>query len=95
MSAGRVYLVGAGPGDPGLITVRGSELLSRADVIVYDRLVSKRLLRFARPEAELIYVGKRPEAHALGQDEINELLVSRARGGAGRPCGPRLAFADA
>lgn len=82
MSAGRVYLVGAGPGDPGLITVRGSELLSRADVIVYDRLVSQRLLRLARPEAELIYVGKRPEAHAIGQDEINELLVSRARGGA-------------
>jgi len=82
MKAGRVYLVGAGPGDPGLITVRGRELLAAADVIVYDHLASPKLLEWARPEAERIHVGKRAGAHTLSQDEINELLIAKAGGGA-------------
>ncbi|HUU58621.1 MAG TPA: uroporphyrinogen-III C-methyltransferase, partial [Phycisphaerae bacterium] len=82
-SGGCVYLVGAGPGDPGLITVRGRDLLSQADVVVYDRLVAPRLLECARPDAELIYAGKQPGTRAMSQEQINELLISRARGGAG------------
>ena len=81
MTAGRVYLVGAGPGDPGLLTVRGREVLGRADVVVYDALLSERLLDLAPPGAERVYVGKRASAHALPQDEINALLVERARAG--------------
>ncbi|MHC4717732.1 MAG: uroporphyrinogen-III C-methyltransferase, partial [Planctomycetota bacterium] len=82
MTAGRVYLVGAGPGDPGLITVRGLEVLSEADVIVHDYLAPAELPARARPQAERIYVGKRAGKHTLSQDEINALLVDRARGGA-------------
>lgn len=82
MSAGRVYLIGAGPGDPGLLTLRGKELLARADVVVYDYLVSARLLEYAPARAERIYVGKRAGAHTLSQDEINRLLVERAQRGA-------------
>lgn len=73
-----VSLVGAGPGDPGLITVRGREVLSRADVVVYDRLASARLLEVARADAERVYVGKQASRHTLTQDEINALLVERA-----------------
>jgi uroporphyrinogen III methyltransferase/synthase len=76
-----VYLVGAGPGDPGLITVKGLEVLRRADVVVYDQLASPELLQEAPAEAELIYVGKKAGAHALPQDGINELLVQKARAG--------------
>jgi uroporphyrinogen III methyltransferase/synthase len=82
VSAGRVYLIGAGPGDPGLLTLRGKALLARADVVVYDYLVSPRLLEYAPARAERIYVGKRAGAHTLSQDEINRLLVERAQGGA-------------
>ena len=82
MNRGCVYLVGAGPGDPGLITVRGRELLSLADVVVYDHLVSPRLLAWARSDAEMIYVGKQAGAHTLAQEQINDLLVCRARDGA-------------
>jgi uroporphyrinogen III methyltransferase / synthase len=78
---GTVYLVGAGPGDTGLLTLRGAELLSRADVVVYDALVNQELLRLAPKTAELIYGGKRAKDHALPQDELNELLVNRARAG--------------
>lgn len=78
MSKGIVYLVGAGPGDPKLITVRGMELLSRSDVVVYDRLASPRLLRKLKPGAEKIYVGKRPDRHTMKQEEINQLLVDLA-----------------
>jgi len=67
MSAGKVWLVGAGPGDPGLITVAALERLREADVIVYDRLVSPRLLEHAREGAELIFVGKVPAASTVGQ----------------------------
>lgn len=76
-----VAIVGAGPGDPGLITVRGLELLRRADVVVYDRLVSGKLLDEARPDARCVYVGKACGAHALPQSEINALLIAEARQG--------------
>ena len=76
-----VYLVGAGPGDPGLITVRGLALLRRADVVVYDQLASPELLKEAPAGAELLYVGKKAGAHAVPQGGINELLVHRARAG--------------
>ncbi|MBM4053833.1 MAG: uroporphyrinogen-III C-methyltransferase [Planctomycetes bacterium] len=73
-----VYLVGAGPGDPRLITVKGLECIKKADVIVYDYLVNVELLKAARPEAEMIYVGKQGSAHTLEQDDINMLLVKKA-----------------
>src|SRR6266508_3992070 len=76
-----VYLVGAGPGDPGLLTVRGAELLRRADVVVYDRLASPALLELARAGAELVDVGKAPGRVAMTQEQINELLVDRGRAG--------------
>lgn len=75
---GTVYLIGAGPGDPGLMTLKGRELISRADCLVYDALASPLMLGWARPECEKIYVGKRAGNHALPQDEINELLVKCA-----------------
>ena len=74
-----VYLVGAGPGDPGLITVRGAELLRRADVVVYDRLASPALLALAPSDAELVSAGKAPGAVDLTQEAINELLTDRGR----------------
>jgi uroporphyrinogen III methyltransferase/synthase len=80
-SAGLVSLVGAGPGDPGLITVRGADALSQADVVVYDRLVNERLLDLLPADAERIFAGKGPDAHAMSQDEINALLVERGREG--------------
>ena len=78
---GTVYLVGAGPGDSGLMTLRGAELLARADVVVYDALINLDLLRLAPKEAELIYAGKRSNAHAIPQEELNQLLVAKAREG--------------
>jgi uroporphyrin-III C-methyltransferase len=78
---GSVALVGAGPGDPGLMTVRGLQLLRLADVVLYDRLVDPRLLGEARPHAPRIFVGKASGAHTLPQDEINTLLVRHARRG--------------
>ena len=78
MSVGKVYLVGAGPGDPGLFTVKGVECLRQADVVLYDRLIDPRLLQHARPDAEAIYVGKSARNHALSQDEINALLLDKA-----------------
>jgi uroporphyrinogen III methyltransferase / synthase len=80
MRVGSVALVGAGPGDPGLITVRGLELLRRADVVVYDRLVDRRLLDEA-PRARRIFAGKASGARALTQERINALLVRHARRG--------------
>jgi len=71
-------LVGAGPGDPKLITVRGMEALKRADVVVYDRLAGPQLLNHVRPDAERIYVGKLPDRHTMKQEEINRLLVDLA-----------------
>ncbi|MDO3377882.1 uroporphyrinogen-III C-methyltransferase [Geoalkalibacter halelectricus] len=78
---GRVYLVGAGPGDPGLITVKGRDCLRRADVVVYDYLANPALLAEAPPAAERIYVGKSRGRHQLPQEEINALLAERARRG--------------
>lgn len=79
--AGIVYLVGAGPGDPGLLTIKGRACLRAADVVVYDRLASPELLDEAGPEAELVYCGKSPDHHAMGQEQINQLLVQRALAG--------------
>jgi uroporphyrin-III C-methyltransferase len=78
---GIVYLVGAGPGDPELITVRGLRCLRRADVVVYDRLVDARLLDEAPRRARRVYAGKAPGRQALRQEEINALLVRQARAG--------------
>jgi uroporphyrinogen III methyltransferase/synthase len=80
-STGKVYLIGAGPGDPGLITVKGLECVKKADVIIYDYLANGRLLDQRRPEAELIYVGKQGSRHTLPQDQINTLIVEKAREG--------------
>ncbi|MBI4557736.1 MAG: uroporphyrinogen-III C-methyltransferase [Candidatus Hydrogenedentes bacterium] len=77
-ASGKVYLVGAGPGAPDLITVRGRECLERADVVIHDHLVDDALLQFA-PRAERIFVGKKTEHHTLLQEEINRLLVEQAR----------------
>jgi uroporphyrin-III C-methyltransferase len=76
--AGKVYIVGAGPGDPELVTVKGLRLIREADAIVYDRLAPRELLAQARPGARLYYVGKRPGGMGAGQDRINELLASLA-----------------
>jgi uroporphyrin-III C-methyltransferase len=81
ITAGTVHLVGGGPGDPGLITARGLELLRRADVVVHDRLIGPELLHEVRAGAELVDVGKGVGHAALSQDEINLLLVTRAREG--------------
>ena len=78
---GIVYLVGAGPGDAGLLTMRGAELLGRADVVVYDALVNADLLRLAPRGAEIIYGGKRAREHAIPQENLNALLVTKAREG--------------
>ncbi|MDD6088332.1 MAG: uroporphyrinogen-III C-methyltransferase [Desulfovibrionaceae bacterium] len=77
----KVYLIGAGPGDPGLLTVRGREILERADVVVYDYLAGSSLLRLIRPDAERIYVGKTAGRHTLPQSEINQLIIRKAREG--------------
>jgi uroporphyrin-III C-methyltransferase len=79
--SGEVYLVGAGPGDIGLITVRGMELLKTADVIVYDQLANPDLLDHARPEAKLIDVGKQGGNHKVRQEGINQIIVDEAREG--------------
>jgi len=76
---GRVLLVGAGPGDPELITVKGAKALAAADVVVYDRLAAPALLDLAPAHAERIYVGKQPGGHAMRQEEINTVLVEQAR----------------
>jgi uroporphyrinogen III methyltransferase / synthase len=78
---GIVYIVGGGPGDPGLITVKGLNCLRRADVVLYDRLVAQELLTEAPTHAEMIDVGKEPKRHRRSQDEINALLIERAREG--------------
>ena len=78
---GKVFLVGAGPGDPGLFTLRGVECMRRADVIVYDYLAGKPLLGYAAPGAELIYVGKKGGDHTMKQPDINQLLVDKALAG--------------
>jgi uroporphyrin-III C-methyltransferase len=78
---GIVYIVGGGPGDPGLITVKGLDCLRRADVVLYDRLVSQELLSEVPTHAELIDVGKEPKRHRRSQEEINVLLIEKAQEG--------------
>lgn len=78
---GKVYLVGAGPGDPQLISLRGLDLIKQAEVIIYDYLVSSQLLEFAPPQAELVYVGKKANQHTLSQEQINQLIVDKVKAG--------------
>lgn len=78
---GMVYLVGAGPGDPGLISVKACDCLRRADVVVYDRLADERILAYAPKDAEYIYVGKASSNHAMKQGDINQLLADKAKEG--------------
>ena len=77
----KVYLLGAGPGDPGLLTVKAKNILEKADVVVYDYLANKEFLKFCRKDAEIIYVGKKGGDHTLPQDKINELLIDKASKG--------------
>ncbi len=79
--SGIVYLVGAGPGDPGLLTLRGKECIEQADVLIYDYLSNADFLRLARADAEKIYAGKKAKDHTLTQDEINALIVAKAKAG--------------
>ena len=79
--AGICYLVGAGPGDLGLVTLRAKECIELADVIAYDYLVNKEVLAWARPDAEIIYVGKQADQHTLPQDSINALLIEKVQAG--------------
>ncbi|BBB90254.1 MAG TPA: uroporphyrinogen-III C-methyltransferase [Methylomusa anaerophila] len=79
MGVGMVYLVGAGPGDYGLISVKALEYIRQADTIVYDRLADNKLINQARPDAELIYVGKAASDHTMRQEDINQLLVDKAQ----------------
>jgi uroporphyrin-III C-methyltransferase len=81
VNVGKVYLVGAGPGDPELITLKGIRCIGGADVILYDRLVNKHLLTYAKKGADLIYCGKSPNAHILQQEAINNALVKHAKEG--------------
>ena len=78
---GKVYLIGAGPGDPGLMTLKGKDILCKADVIIYDYLANKIFLEYAKPEAELIYVGKKGGDHTMGQADINRLIVLKSKAG--------------
>ena len=81
LQGGCVYLVGAGPGDPELLTLKAARVIGEADVLVYDHLVSQAILDLVRPEAERIYAGKERGNHALPQEQLNDLLVRLASGG--------------
>lgn len=81
MTKAKVFLVGAGPGDPGLITVKGKECIETAEVIIFDYLAAPALLKHAQKKAEIIYVGKKGGDHTLSQDEINALIVEKAKAG--------------
>src|SRR5579883_3077430 len=79
--AGKVYLVGAGPGDPGLLTLKGKSLLERADCVIYDFLANEALLRHTRTDCEKIYVGKGACRHTMRQGRINHLLIEKGQKG--------------
>ncbi|MFH1624064.1 MAG: uroporphyrinogen-III C-methyltransferase [Pseudomonadota bacterium] len=81
MKKGKVYLIGAGPGDPGLITLKGIECIRQADVVVYDYLANVKLLEYAREDAELIYVGKKGGDHTYPQSQINSIVIEKANEG--------------
>ncbi|MFA5286613.1 MAG: uroporphyrinogen-III C-methyltransferase, partial [Smithellaceae bacterium] len=81
MKKGKVYIIGAGPGDPGLITLKAVECLRLADVVIYDNLVNEDLLKYAPPHARFIYAGKKGGDHTLSQDKINALLAEEALAG--------------
>ena len=81
MKKGKVYLIGAGPGDPELLTMKGKRCLEEADVIVGDYLADPRLLRYAKPGYEYIYVGKKAGCHTMKQHEISELLAEKGEAG--------------
>lgn len=78
---GKVYLIGAGPGDPKLCTIKAAECIRKADVVVYDRLVHPAILKHARPDAEMVYVGKASSDHTMKQEDINRLLADKAKEG--------------
>jgi len=80
-TVGKCYLVGAGPGDIGLVTLRAKECIEEADVVIYDYLSNREMLRWAKPDAELIYAGKKAKDHTLKQGEINQLLIERTQAG--------------
>src|SRR5476651_893219 len=80
-SKGKCFLVGAGPGDLGLVTLRAKECIERADVIVYDHLANPQMLAWSRDDAEIIYAGKSAGNHAMPQEDINRLLVEKGRSG--------------
>ena len=80
-SKGKVYLVGAGPGDLGLVTLRAKECIEGADAIVYDHLANPEMLSWARDDSEIIYAGKEAGEPSLSQEEINALLIEKARAG--------------
>ncbi len=81
MAHGKVYLVGAGPGNPKLLTLRAAELLEKADIVIYDRLVGSSILKLAPKTARKVYVGKRSGKHEVPQDKINELILNAASEG--------------
>ena len=80
-STGKAYLIGAGPGDPGLLTLRGRQRLGQADVVLYDYLVNPRILQYARPGAELCCLGRHGQGRLVTQDEIHEQMIAAARAG--------------
>ena len=88
----KAYLIGAGPGDPGLITVKGQRLLQECEVVIYDYLANKSFLSLCRPDAEVIYVGKKGGDHTLPQDQINELIVRKVK--EGKDVAPKLVLSD-
>ena len=78
---GKVFLVGAGPGDPDLLTIKGLKAIKKADVILYDRLINKEILEFASPSTKFFYCGKDPNKHSLPQEETNKMMVTLAKKG--------------